>query len=215
MLRLFEIAGGPPPTNKFLLIGDFVDRGKQSIETMTLLLAYKVKHPTMIHLLRGNHECNSITRMYGFYDECKRRYTLSLWRDFCSMFNYLPVTAVIDERILCMHGGLSPELNHLSQVNDLIRPMDVPDTGILCDLLWADPDEINGWGENERGVSFIFGKDIVQKFCQKHDLDLICRAHQVVEKGYEFFADRKLVTIFSAPNYCGEFDNDAAIMDID
>lgn len=142
MLRLFEIAGGPPPINKFLLIGDFVDRGKQSIETMCLLMAYKIKYPDMIFLLRGNHECNSITRMYGFYDECKRRYTLSLWRDFCSMFNYLPISAVIDERILCMHGGLSPDLNHLSQINDVPRPMDVPDQGLLCDLLWADPDEI-------------------------------------------------------------------------
>ena len=110
MLRLFEISGGGPPNNKFLLVGDFVDRGKQSIETMCLLLAYKIKCQNMIFLLRGNHECNSITRMYGFYDECKRRYNLSLWRDFCSMFNYLPISAIIDERILCMHGGLSPDL---------------------------------------------------------------------------------------------------------
>lgn len=119
MLRLFKLAGGPPPMNKFLLIGDFVDRGKQSIETMCLLLAYKIKNPDMIFLLRGNHECNSITRMYGFYDECKRRYSISLWNEFCNMFNFLPVCAVIDQRIICMHGGLSPDLNHLSQVNDI------------------------------------------------------------------------------------------------
>ena len=105
--------------NKFLLIGDFVDRGKQSIETMCLLLAYKIKNPDMIFLLRGNHECNSITRMYGFYDECKRRYSISLWNEFCNMFNFLPVCAVIDQRIICMHGGLSPDFNHLSQVNDI------------------------------------------------------------------------------------------------
>jgi len=122
-----------------------------------LLLAYKVKYPELIYLLRGNHECNSITRMYGFYDECKRRYNLSMWREFCSMFNYLPISAIIDDRILCMHGGLSPELNFLSQINTVQRPQDVPDTGLLCDLLWADPDEITGWGDNERGVSFIFG----------------------------------------------------------
>ena len=113
--------------NRFLLIGDFVDRGKQSIETMCLLLAYKIKHPDMIFLLRGNHECNSITRMYGFYDECKRRYSISLWNEFCNMFNYLPVCAVIDQRIICMHGGLSPDLVHLSQINDIQRPIDVPD----------------------------------------------------------------------------------------
>uniref|UniRef100_A0A7S3FTV2 Serine/threonine-protein phosphatase n=1 Tax=Strombidium rassoulzadegani TaxID=1082188 RepID=A0A7S3FTV2_9SPIT len=215
LLRLFDICGGGPPKNKFILIGDFVDRGKQSIETMCLLLAYKIRYPKMIYLLRGNHECSSITRMYGFYDECKRRYSLGLWRDFCSMFNFLPISAIIDERILCMHGGLSPELQNLAQINAIQRPQDVPDEGLLCDMLWADPEEINGWAPNERGVSFIFGQDIVNKFCQKHEIDLVCRAHQVVEEGYEFFGERNLVTIFSAPNYCGEFDNDAAIMDID
>jgi serine/threonine-protein phosphatase PP1 catalytic subunit len=111
-----------------------------------MLLAYKIKYPNHIFLLRGNHECNSITRMYGFYDECKRRYNLSMWREFCSMFNYLPISAIIDERILCMHGGLSPELsNNLSIINAVQRPQDVPDEGILCDLLWADPDQIQGW----------------------------------------------------------------------
>lgn len=130
------------------------------------------------------------------------------------MFNYLPIAAVIDERILCMHGGLSPDLTHLSLINAIQMPQDVPDQGLLCDLLWADPDNIQGWGENDRGVSFVFGPDIVQKFCKKHDIDLVCRAHQVVDDGYEFFSNRKLVTIFSAPNYCGEFDNDAAIMDV-
>ena len=104
------------------------------------MLAYKVKYPDMIFLLRGNHECNSITRMYGFYDECKRRYNLTMWREFCSMFNYLPIAAIIDERILCMHGGLSPEMTSLNSINTVIRPNDVPDEGILCDLLWADPD---------------------------------------------------------------------------
>jgi serine/threonine-protein phosphatase PP1 catalytic subunit len=122
LLRLFEAVGGGPPNNKFLLVGDFVDRGKQSVETITLLLAYKLKFPDKIFLLRGNHESSSVTRMYGFYDECRRRYNLSLWRDYCSMFNYLPVSAIIDERILCMHGGLSPELDFIAKINTIIRP---------------------------------------------------------------------------------------------
>jgi serine/threonine-protein phosphatase PP1 catalytic subunit len=88
--------------------------------------------------------------------------------------------------------------------------------GLLCDLLWSDPDkQIQGWGENDRGVSFTFGADIVTSFLKRHDLDLICRAHQVVEDGYEFFAKRQLVTLFSAPNYCGEFDNAGAMMSVD
>ena len=135
---------------------------------------------------------------------------------FADTFNCLPIAAIVDEKIFCMHGGISPELRDMDQIRQIKRPTDVPDTGLLCDLLWSDPDkDVAGWGENDRGVSFTFGPDVVAQFLQKFDLDLICRAHQVVEDGYEFFAKRQLVTIFSAPNYCGEFDNAAAIMSVD
>lgn len=193
-----------------------MDRGKQSLETICLLLAYKIKYPENFFLLRGNHECASINRIYGFYDECKRRYNIRLWKTFTDCFNCLPVAALVDEKILCMHGGLSPELKSLEQIRRIPRPTDVPDAGLLCDLLWADPDkDVRGWGENDRGVSYTFGADSTAAFLARHDLDLICRAHQVVEDGYEFFARRALVTIFSAPNYCGEFDNAGAMMSVD
>ncbi|KAL1196679.1 Serine/threonine-protein phosphatase PP1 isozyme 1 [Cardamine amara subsp. amara] len=160
LLRLFEYGGFPPEAN-YLFLGDYVDRGKQSLETICLLLAYKIK-------------------------------------------------------ILCMHGGISPELTSLDQIRSIARPMDIPDSGLVCDLLWADPSgDTKGWGMNDRGVSYTFGADIVAEFLQKNDMDLICRAHQVVEDGYEFFAERQLVTVFSAPNYCGEFDNAGAMMSID
>jgi len=215
LLRLFEYGGFPPEAN-YLFLGDYVDRGKQSLETVCLLLAFKVKYPENFFLLRGNHECASINRIYGFYDEVKRRYSIKLWKTFTDCFNTLPVAAVVDEKILCMHGGISPELKNFDQVRRIMRPTDVPDSGLLCDLLWSDPDkDISGWGENDRGVSYTFGPDIVTKFLNKHDLDLICRAHQVVEDGYEFFARRQLVTLFSAPNYCGEFDNAGAMMSVD
>jgi len=215
LLRLFEYGLFPPDSN-YLFLGDYVDRGKQSLEAITLLFSYKIKYPENFFLLRGNHECASITRIYGFYDECKRRYNIKLWKQFCDVFNCLPVCALVDEKIICMHGGLSPELSSMDQVRRLVRPTDVPDTGLICDLLWADPDkDIAGWAENDRGVSFIFGPDVVTNFLQKHDVDLVCRAHQVVEDGYEFFAKRQLITIFSAPNYCGEFDNAGAMMTID
>ncbi|TMW56498.1 hypothetical protein Poli38472_006508 [Pythium oligandrum] len=215
LLRLFEYGGFPPEAN-YLFLGDYVDRGKQSLETICLLLAYKIKYPENFFILRGNHESASINRIYGFYDECKRRYSIKLWKTFTDCFNCLPVAAVIDERILCMHGGLSPELSHLDQIKRFVRPTDVPDTGLMSDLLWADPDkDILGWGENDRGISFTFGPDVVTQFLRRHDLQLICRAHQVVEDGYEFFAKRQLVTLFSAPNYCGEFDNAGAMMTVD
>ncbi|KAJ8898854.1 hypothetical protein K2173_008163 [Erythroxylum novogranatense] len=215
LLRLFEYGGFPPDAN-YLFLGDYVDRGKQSIETICLLLAYKIKFPDNFFMLRGNHECASINRIYGFYDECKRRFSVRLWKTFVECFNCLPVAAVVDDKILCMHGGLSPEMENLDQIKAIERPVDVPDQGLLCDLLWSDPDaDIQGWGDNDRGVSYTFGADKVSDFLKKHDLDLICRAHQVVEDGYEFFADRQLVTIFSAPNYCGEFDNAGAVMCVD
>ncbi|EUB55853.1 Serine/threonine-protein phosphatase PP1-beta catalytic subunit [Echinococcus granulosus] len=215
LMRLFEYGGFPPDAN-YLFLGDYVDRGKQSLETICLLLAYKIKYPENFFLLRGNHECASINRIYGFYDECKRRYNVKLWKTFTDCFNCLPVAAIVDEKIFCCHGGLSPDLQTMEQIRRVLRPTDVPDTGLLCDILWADPDkDTRGWGENDRGVSFVFGVDVVEKFLHRHDLDLICRAHQVVEDGYEFFAQRRLVTLFSAPNYCGEFDNAGGMMSVD
>lgn len=215
LLRLFEVGGYPPQSN-YLFLGDYVDRGKQNIETICLLLAYKVRYPENFFVLRGNHESDSINRIYGFFDECKRRYSVRLWKKFTECFNCMPVAALINDRVLCMHGGLSPDLHSIDQIRKIQRPINVPDSGVLCDLLWSDPDpSTNGWGENERGVSYVFGADVVKGFLDKQDLDLICRAHQVVEDGYEFFANRRLVTVFSAPNYCDEFDNSASILTID
>jgi len=215
LLRLFECGGFPPDSN-YLFLGDYVDRGKQSIECATMVLAYKVKYPENFFILRGNHECASINRIYGFYDECKRRFSIKLWRAFTDVFNCLPAAAIIDDKIFCVHGGLSPEMTSLEQIANINRPTEIPDSGLLCDLIWSDPEKtLDGWDQNERGVSFVFGESIVNNFLTKYDMDLVVRAHQVVEDGYEFFAHRQLVTLFSAPNYCGEFDNAAAMMTVD
>ncbi|KAL1074732.1 hypothetical protein V6Z11_D11G310300 [Gossypium hirsutum] len=179
LLRLFEF-GGYPPSSNYLFLGDYVDRGKQSLETICLLLAYKIRYPDNIFLLRGNHEDAKINRIYGFYDECKRRFNVRLWRVFTDCFNSLPVAALIDGKILCMHGGLSPELENLDQINNIRRPTEIPDNGLLCDLLWSDPDsKVKGWADSDRGISCTFGADVVAEFLQKNDLDLICRGHQV------------------------------------
>ena len=215
LLRLFEFGGRPPKTN-YLFLGDYVDRGKNSVETMGLLLAYKIKYPNNIYLLRGNHESELINHVYGFYDECRRRYNLKIYKLFSDCFNWLPISAIVDDKILCMHGGISPDLNSLDKIRKIVRPTEVPDKGLLCDLLWSDPDKnVDGWGTNERGVSYTFNENIVNKMVEDLDIDLICRAHQVVEKGYEFFADKKLVTVFSAPNYCNQFDNAGGMMIVD
>ena len=215
LLRLFDYGGEPPKAN-YLFLGDYVDRGKNSIETICLLFAYKIRYKENFFMLRGNHESENINKIYGFFDECKRRYSVKLWKLFSDCFNSLPIAALINDKIICMHGGLSPDLTSLDQLKKIVRPTEIPDTGLLCDLLWSDPDKLaSGWGENERGVSVTFSPQVVEEFLDKHDLDLICRAHQVVENGYEFFANRQLVTLFSAPNYWGEFDNAGALMTID
>ena len=215
LLRLFELGGYPPDTN-YLFLGDYVDRGEQSIETICLLLAYKIKFEENFFILRGNHESGSINRIYGFYDECKRRYNIKVWKHFVDLFNCLPIAACIDDKIFLVHGGLSPELKNMDDIKKIMRPTDVPEEGLLCDLLWSDPENISkDWGTNDRGVSVTFNAKVVEKFLENNELDLICRAHQVVEEGYEFFGDKKLVTVFSAPNYCGEFDNNGGIMLVD
>lgn len=221
LLRIFKLCGFPPNSN-YLFMGDYVDRGKQSLETIVLLLCLKIKYPENFFLLRGNHETAEITKIYGFYDECKRR-TLNgvkTWKLFVDVFNCFPVAATIADKIFCVHGGLSPHLKDLNQIKKIQRPTDIPDEGLLADLLWSDPQDTNTnssteWKQNDRGVSYCFNKSVVRNFCAKFNFDLIARGHMVVEQGYEFYSNRKLVTIFSAPNYCGEFKNWGAVMNVD
>ncbi|KAH7589416.1 Serine-threonine protein phosphatase N-terminal domain [Nakaseomyces glabratus] len=214
LLRLFTKCGFPPMAN-YLFLGDYVDRGKQSLETILLLLCYKIKYPENFFLLRGNHECANVTRVYGFYDECKRRCNIKTWKTFIDTFNTLPLAAIVTGKIFCVHGGLSPVLNSMDEIRHVSRPTDVPDFGLINDLLWSDPtDSPNEWEDNERGVSYCYNKVAINKFLNKFGFDLVCRAHMVVEDGYEFFNDRSLVTVFSAPNYCGEFDNWGAVMSV-
>lgn len=139
LLQMLEKVGYPPASN-YLFLGDYVDRGLNSIETICLLMAYKVKYPENFFILRGNHETEAVNRVYGFYDECKRRYSVKLYKTFCDTFNCLPIAATLEERILCMHGGLSPEIRRITDIADIQRPCEVPEMGVMCDLLWADPD---------------------------------------------------------------------------
>ena len=215
LLRVFDILNYPPQST-FLFLGDYVDRGKQSLECLLLLLCLKIQYPDKIFLLRGNHECEALNKIYGFYDECKRRLSIKCFKKITNLFNMMPISALINENILCMHGGLSKDLQDIEQINKILRPTDIPNEGLLCDLLWSDPNEnlTEDFGINERNISITFSKDYVKNFVEKNNLDLICRAHQVVEEGFEFFADMKLVTVFTAPNYMGEFDNNGGILEV-
>ncbi|KAG9313568.1 Metallo-dependent phosphatase-like protein, partial [Chiua virens] len=211
LLRLFEYGGFPPEAN-YLFLGDYVDRGKQSLETICLLLAYKIKYPENFFILRGNHECASINRIYGFYDECKRRYNIKLWKTFTDCFNCLPIAAIIDEKIFTMHGGLSPDLQSMEQIRRVMRPTDVPDTGLLCDLLWSDPDkDITGWSENDRGVSFTFGPDVVTRRTYYKYMRLQCDRNTVDEQPYSNFHPTFLSSLYSMIVYVGQPMNRIAV----
>ncbi|KAJ4808660.1 Serine/threonine-protein phosphatase [Rhynchospora pubera] len=186
LIELFRIGGDAPDTN-YLFMGDYVDRGYYSVETVTLLVALKVRYRDRITILRGNHESRQITQVYGFYDECLRKYgNANVWKYFTDLFDYLPLTALIENQVFCLHGGLSPSLDTLDNIRALDRIQEVPHEGPMCDLLWSDPDDRCGWGISPRGAGYTFGQDIAQQFNHTNGLTLISRAHQLVMEGFNW-----------------------------
>ena len=326
LMELFRVGGDVPETN-YLFMGDFVDRGFYSIESFLLLLCLKVRYPDRITLIRGNHESRQITTVYGFYDECIRKYgSANVWRYCCDVFDYLALGALvlgtsatleptegavaIEEdpigedgdtqttstvptaadyedveievlnmhkqiinrfsrsrrrlhggqvgangglasspppsssspvatpsqtgppgtgasgasggsnrgssggAVFCVHGGLSPLVESIDRIRLVDRKQEVPHEGAMCDLLWSDPDEIDGWGLSPRGAGFLFGADIVKRFNHLNDLSLVARAHQLVMEGFKEMFDSSIVTVWSAPNYCYRCGNVAAILEV-
>ncbi|OAA47807.1 Serine/threonine-specific protein phosphatase/bis(5-nucleosyl)-tetraphosphatase [Metarhizium rileyi] len=295
LMELFRVGGDVPDTN-YLFMGDFVDRGFYSLESFLLLLCLKVRYPDRMTLIRGNHESRQITTVYGFYDECLRKYgSANVWRYCCDVFDYLALGAIVlgasntlspglgpvDEEteievcdqngsimsrfsrqrqqpmqpmqpsssqeqgangggsgektgppgsgasgssngsvgnpagaVLCVHGGLSPLIDTVDKIRLIDRKQEVPHEGAMCDLLWSDPDDIDGWGLSPRGAGFLFGADIVKVFNHRNDLSLIARAHQLVMEGFKEMFDASIVTVWSAPNYCYRCGNVAAVLEL-
>ncbi|XP_073066136.1 serine/threonine-protein phosphatase BSL1-like isoform X3 [Primulina eburnea] len=250
LMRLFDEYGFPSTAGDityidYLFLGDYVDRGQHSLETIVLLLALKIEYPENVHLIRGNHEAADINALFGFRIECIERmvctsaeqilvvnfsmFDLGLilvqgesdgiwaWTRFNQLFNYLPLAALIEKKIICMHGGIGRSINFVEQIEKLERPITM-DAGsiVLMDLLWSDPtenDSIEGLRPNARGPGLVtFGPDRVTDFCKKNKLRLIIRAHECVMDGFERFAQGQLITLFSATNYCGTANNAGAIL---
>lgn len=213
VIKLFTI-GGEPPSTKYLFLGDYVDRGYYSIETCALLLAYKVKYPDKFYMLRGNHECRQVNTLYGFYEEINSRYGhAGPWKLCNEVFDYLPMGAIIDSKIYCIHGGLSPSIKLVDQVALYERRAEIPSSGPISDVCWSDPEDIEGWGTNQRGAGWLFGKRPTKEFCHNNNLQCIARAHQLAMEGYQWhFDDKQLVTVWSAPNYMYRSGNLASVM---
>ena len=215
LLELFQ-TGGEIPTARYVFLGDYVDRGFNSVETLVLLLCLKLRYPGHITLLRGNHESRQISFSYGFYEEIQHKYgNTNPWNYFMEVFDYMSIAAIIEGRVFCIHGGLSPSISTVDQIRLLNRKMEIPHEGPFCDLMWSDPDDIETWIMSCRGAGWIFGEKVVKEFNYINGLDLICRAHQLVNEGYKYWFDDNLVTVWSAPNYCYRCGNKASILKLD
>jgi len=216
LLHLFE-TGGTMPETHYIFMGDFVDRGYNSLETFTYLMLLKARYPDKITLIRGNHETRQITQVYGFYDECMRKYgNANAWKYCTEVFDYLTIAAVVNERVLCVHGGLSPDVKTVDQMRLIERKQEIPHEGPFCDLVWSDPEDIEAWAVSPRGAGWLFGSKVTEEFNHINGLELICRAHQLVQEGYKYmFPKDALVTVWSAPNYCYRCGNVAAVLNID
>eukprot|EP00027_Filamoeba_sp_ATCC50430_P013445 CAMPEP_0168569676 /NCGR_PEP_ID=MMETSP0413-20121227/16300_1 /TAXON_ID=136452 /ORGANISM="Filamoeba nolandi, Strain NC-AS-23-1" /LENGTH=318 /DNA_ID=CAMNT_0008602219 /DNA_START=225 /DNA_END=1181 /DNA_ORIENTATION=+ len=220
LLELFKTGGRIEESNtNYVFLGDYVDRGHHSVETFTFLMLLKAKYPSRITMIRGNHESREISTLYGFYDEVQHKYgSVNVWKYCTSVFDYLPLTAIIDGRVLCVHGGLSPEISCVDQIRTIRRNADVPHSGAFSDLLWSDPEpEVSTWKKSTRGAGYVFGQAVVREFNHLNGLELICRSHQLVYEGYHyvFGEETGLVTVWSAPNYCYQYRNLASVLSLD
>ncbi|PKI82994.1 hypothetical protein MVES_003029 [Malassezia vespertilionis] len=201
LLELFRVGGDLPDTS-YIFMGDFVDRGYFSLETFSYLMALKARR--------------QITQVYGFYDECMQKFgSATVWKNCCQVFDYLNIAAIIDGRVLCVHGGLSPELRSLDQIRTIMRVQEVPHEGPFCDLMWSDPEDIETWSVSPRGAGWLFGRMVTKEFNHLNGIELIARAHQLVQEGYKMMHDDNIVTVWSAPNYCYRCGNVASIFQVD
>ncbi|KAI9828110.1 MAG: sporulation-induced protein [Thelocarpon impressellum] len=207
---------GAQGAQNYIFLGDFVDRGYFSLETFTLLMCLKAKYPDRVTLVRGNHESRQITQVYGFYEECQTKYgNASVWKSCCQVFDFLALAAIVDGKVLCVHGGLSPEIRTLDQIRVVARAQEIPHEGAFCDLVWSDPEDVDTWAVSPRGAGWLFGDKVSEEFNHVNGLQLIARAHQLVNEGFKYhFKNKDVVTVWSAPNYCYRCGNVASIMNL-
>ncbi|KAK9153164.1 hypothetical protein Sjap_000644 [Stephania japonica] len=213
LLNIFELNGLPSDENPYLFNGDFVDRGSFSVEVILTLFAFKCMSPSAIYLARGNHESKNMNKIYGFEGEVRSKLSDAFVELFAEVFCCLPLAHVLNGKVFVVHGGLfSVDGVKLSDIRTIDRFCEPPEEGLMCELLWSDPQPIPGRGPSKRGVGLSFGGDVTKKFLLENNLDLVVRSHEVKDEGYEIEHDGKLITVFSAPNYCDQMGNKGAFI---
>ncbi|KAM6549832.1 hypothetical protein CsatB_021508 [Cannabis sativa] len=213
LLNIFELNGLPSDDNPYLFNGDFVDRGSFSLEVILTLFAFKCMSPSAMYLARGNHESKSMNKIYGFEGEVRSKLNETFVELFAEVFCCLPLAHVINQKVFIVHGGLfSVDGVKLSDIRAIDRFCEPPEEGLMCELLWSDPQPSLGRGPSKRGVGLSFGGDVTKRFLQENNLDLVVRSHEVKDEGYEIEHDGKLITVFSAPNYCDQMGNKGAFI---
>jgi serine/threonine-protein phosphatase 5 len=213
LLNIFKINGYPSKTNPYLFNGDFVDRGSFSVECIITLLCWKVLYPDHFHMTRGNHETRNLNKLYGFEGEVKAKYDESVYECFCELFCSLPLGHVLNKTVIVVHGGLfSQDGVTLQDIKNTIRFREPPEKGIMSEILWSDPTKLPGRHPSKRGVGVSFGPDVAKRFLDDNKLSILVRSHEVKNEGYEEEADGRVITIFSAPNYCDQMGNKGALI---
>jgi serine/threonine-protein phosphatase 5 len=215
LIEIFHRYGYPSAENPYLFNGDYVDRGSLGVEILASLIAWKLADDDCLFLNRGNHETETMNSLYGFEGECKGKYSAGVFDEVTKMFNALPLGHVIGKKVLVVHGGLFfDQTITIESLQKEDRDRQPPEGGPLNDILWADPMEQNGYAPSPRGVTRTFGPDVTERFLARNGLELLIRSHQVQEDGYSVMHNGKCVTVFSAPNYCGQMRNKGAVVNL-
>lgn len=213
LLNLFEKFGYVSEEHIYLFNGDFVDRGSWSCEVALYLYVLKILFPNSLYINRGNHETNDMNKTYGFTDECEHKYSKKIFEAFSESFGALPLATLINQAYLCMHGGLfSDDKVTLEDIKKFNRfpvsgSTQPPREGIAMELLWTDPQVPNGRSPSKRGIGMQFGPDITERFCLSNKIRQVLRSHEVRMGGVELEHNGRLITVFSAPNYCDSTGN--------